>query len=102
MTVPAVNPNEVYLPAVLTQLNFQSGTATLASGTVTVTGVKLNSTSMILVTMRDQGAGALTAFADFRVPVASRTATQFVVDAINASSAVLTTAVCTIDWMIIG
>lgn len=102
MGIPAVNKDSHYLPEVLRQLNVQTGTGTLVSGTLTITGVTLTAGSIIMLTMRDPGAGALTAFADLDAPVASRTATQFVVNAINASAAVLTTAVCTFDWAILG
>src|SRR6185369_16972942 len=82
----------------------QSGTGTLVAGTLTVTGVKLSATSRIILTMKDPGAGAITAFADLDAPVANRnTATgQFVVNAIDASKAVIATAVCTFDYLIVG
>lgn len=82
----------------------QRGTATLAAGTVTITGVILTTTSSIELTMRDPGAGALTTFIALDAPVASRNATtgQFVVNAIDNAKATLATAVCTFDWVIVG
>lgn len=82
----------------------QSGTSTLIAGTKTITGVTLTASSRISVTMKDAGSGAITGFATFRVPAASRnTATgQFVVDAIDDSKAVIATAVCTFDYVILG
>jgi hypothetical protein len=102
MPTPALNVNTFYLPEALRILNIQSGTGTLASGTVTITGVNLTSNSVILLAMRDPGAGALTTFVEFDCPVGTRTATQFVVNAIDNAKATLATAVCTFDWLIIG
>jgi hypothetical protein len=84
--------------------NIQAGTSTLIAGTKTITGVQLTATSRIFVTMKDPGAGAITGLGAFDAPVASRnTGTgQFVVNAIDDSKAVITTAVCTFDWMIVG
>ncbi len=85
----------------------QSGTATLASGTVTVAGVAITANSRIVLTMKDPGAGALTTFIALDVPAANRTvgvagAGSFVVNAIDNAKAVLTTAVCTFDYLIVG
>jgi hypothetical protein len=103
MGIPAVNPSTIYLPDALRQLNIQTGTATLVSGTVTVTGVTINtSNSIILFSMRDPGAGALTTMIELDCPVGTRTATQFVVNAIDTAKATLATAACTFDWMIIS
>jgi hypothetical protein len=54
--------------------------------------------------MKDPGAGAITGMAGFDVPVASRNTStgQFVVNAIDDSKAVIATAVCTFDYLIIG
>lgn len=84
--------------------NIQKGTGTLVTGTLTVTGVKLTAGSIISLTMRDPGAGALTTFIALDAPVASRnTGTgQFVVNAIDNAKAVLATAVSTFDWTITG
>lgn len=86
---------------------FQAGTATLVAGTVTVTGVNITATSRILLTMKDPGAGAITAFAALDAPVAGRTAGapgtgQFVVNAIDNTKATIATAVCTFDWLVVG
>lgn len=85
-------------------LNFQVGTGTLAAGTLTVTGVTLTATSRIFLTMKDPGAGAITGFADLDAPAASRDtgAGEFVVNAIDDSKAVINTAICTFDWLIVG
>lgn len=92
------SPDDAGLPRI------QSGTSTLIAGTKTITGVTLTAASRILVTMKDPGAGAITDMAGFRVPAASRnTGTgQFVVDAIDGAKAVINTAVCTFDYLIIG
>lgn len=80
----------------------QTGTATLASGTVTVTGVTLTSTSRIFLT-RNTAAGA-TIGVELVAPSASRnTGTgQFVINSIDASRATVVTDTSTVDWAIIG
>lgn len=82
----------------------QAGTATLVAGTKTITGVTLTANSRIVVTMKDPGAGAITGLVGFDAPAASRNAGsgQFVVNAIDASKAVINTAVCTVDYVIVG
>lgn len=82
----------------------QAGTTTLVAGTKTVSGVTLTSTSRILLTMKDPGAGAITGFGAFDAPVASRNtgAGTFVINAIDDAKATITTAVCTVDYLIIG
>lgn len=104
MPVPVANPHSIFPPEILRALNLQSNVATLASGTVTVTGVQLTANSIILLSMRDPGAGALTTFIAFDAPVASRNTStgQFVINAIDNAKATLATAVCTVDWLIIG
>jgi|SRR6185295_2308313 len=94
-------PQELSVP------NIQTGTSTLVSGTKTITGVTLTSTSRITATMKDPGSGAITGFAALDIPVGSRTAGaagtgSFVVNAIDDSKAVITTAVSTFDWQIVG
>lgn len=97
----------VELPQIPTGLGagqtIRSGTATLAAGTVTISA-PITAGSRILATMKDAGAGALTGFADLEIPAASRNvgAGTFVVRAIDASKAVIGTAVCTFDWFVIG
>jgi hypothetical protein len=78
-----------------------SGTSTLVSGTVDVTA-PITASSVIKLTMRDPGAGALTTFVELDAPVASRNvgAGTFTVNAIDNAKAVLATAVCTFDWEI--
>lgn len=80
----------------------QSGTTTLVAGTKTVTGVVLGTNSRIILTMKDPGAGALTTFIALDAPAGSRTTSQFVINAIDNAKAVLATAVCTVDWLIVG
>lgn len=80
----------------------QFGSTTLIAGTKTVTGVTLSANSKIIVSLKDAGAGAITGFAAFDSPAASRTSTQFVIDALNDSKAVITTAVCVVDYLIVG
>lgn len=84
--------------------SIQSGTTTLITGTKTVTGVTLTATSRILLTMKDPGAGAITGLGALDAPAGSRnTGTgQFVINAIDDSKAVIGTAVCTVDWLIVG
>lgn len=81
----------------------QGGTDTLAAGTKTVTAT-ITASSRIIVTMKDPGAGAITNFAAFDVPAASRNvgAGTFVVNAIDNAKAVINTAVCTFDYIILG
>ncbi|MCC6559639.1 MAG: hypothetical protein IT372_42525 [Polyangiaceae bacterium] len=82
----------------------QTGTATLAAGTVTVSGVELTASSRIQLTMKDPGAGAITSFAALHAPDADRNvgAGTFVVNAIDDAKATIATAVCTFDWEVIG
>lgn len=82
----------------------QKGTTTLIAGTKTITGVVLTADSAILLTMRDPGAGAITNFAALDAPAASRNAGtgQFVINAIDNAKAVIGTAVCTVDYLIVG
>jgi hypothetical protein len=84
--------------------SIQAGTSTLITGTKTVTGVTLTATSRILLTMKDPGAGAITGLGALDAPAGSRNTStgQFVVNAIDDSKAVIGTAVCTFDWLIIG
>ena len=82
----------------------QSGTSTLATGTKSVSAT-ITSTSRIIITMKDPGAGAITGFAAFDVPVGTRVVGApgtFVVNAIDDSKATIATAVCTFDWLVIN
>lgn len=92
------SPDDAGLPRI------QSGTTTLVSGTKTITGVTLTSSSRILMSVKDPGAGAITGFGALDAPVASRNTStgQFVINAIDDSKAVITTAVCTVDYLIVG
>lgn len=83
----------------------QAGTTTLIAGTKTVTPVSITANSRIFLTMRDPGAGALTTFVELDAPVAGRTvgaAGSFIINAIDNAKATLATAVCTVDYLIIG
>ncbi|HEX8795460.1 MAG TPA: hypothetical protein VF765_31135 [Polyangiaceae bacterium] len=82
----------------------QSGTSTLVAGTKTISGVTLTANSRILLTMKDPGSGAITGFGALDAPAGSRntSAGTFVVNAIDDSKAVITTAVSTFDYLIIG
>lgn len=80
----------------------QRGTSTLVAGTKALTGLVLTANSIIQITMRDPGAGAIPAFAAFDVPVGTRTATGFTVNAIDNTKATIATAVCTFDYVVIG
>lgn len=85
----------------------QSGTSTLVAGTKAVSA-NITATSLVLVTMRDPGAGALTTAIGFDVPVANRvvglvTGTgAFTVNMIDNGKATLATAISTFDWLVIG
>lgn len=80
----------------------QTGSSTLVAGTKIVTGVTLTSGSKIVITMKDPGAGAITGMGSLDIPVGTRTSSQFVVNAIDDSKALITTAVCTFDYVIVG
>lgn len=100
MTAPVTNPNQIYLPKALAELNLQTGTATLAAGTVTVTGVVLTANSVILMTPNTPAGG--TQGVKYKIPVASRTATQFVVTAVDNAGATVATDTSTFDFLIVG
>jgi len=91
-------------PAALATPLRQTGTTTLVAGTKTVTGVVLTANSRILLSMKDPGAGAITAFAALDAPAANRNvgAGTFVINAIDNAKATIATAVCTVDYEIIG
>lgn len=82
----------------------QAGTATLAAGTVVVSGVALTATSRILVTMKDPGTAAITGLGALDVPNATRSVAggTFVVNAIDDSKNLINTAISTFDWIIVG
>lgn len=83
------------------QTSAAQGVATLVNGSATVAPGPFSATAVILVTMRDPGAGAITDMAGFDVPVATRNpAGTFQVNAINGAKAVIATAVCTFDWVV--
>lgn len=84
--------------------NIQSGTATLVAGTVTVSGVVLTATSRITATMKDKGAGALTGVVGIEIPAAQRNvgAGTFVIRMIDATGAVVASAISTLDYHING
>lgn len=89
----------------LTDTSEQSGTGTLSSGTLSIATATITSSSKILVSMRDPGAGALTTFIGLDVPVGTRVngaPGTFVVNAIDNAKATLATAVCTFDWFVIN
>ena len=83
----------------------KSGTSTLVSGTVTISSATITANSRIVITMKDFGAGAITGLAALAVPVATRSVGapgSFVVNAIDDSKALIATAACTFDWIVIG
>lgn len=83
-------------------MNAQSGQGTLVAGALTVTGVTLTSTSVVVVGRRTPGgtagAGGLVA------PAASRNvgSKQFVIQAVDLAGALVTTDTSAIEWMVIG
>lgn len=83
----------------------QAGTDTLVNGTKAIATATITASSRIIVTMKDPGAGAITGFADFDVPAASRVVGapgSFTVNAIDDAKATIATAVCTFDWLVIN
>lgn len=76
-----------------------SGTATLAAGTVTVASVVLTSTSKI--TLGRNTPGGTLGTGGLAAPVASRTATQFVINAIDLAGVLVNTDTSTVDWAIV-
>lgn len=82
----------------------QKGTSTLAIGTKSV-AADITASSIIQITMRDPGAGAITGLGALDVPVGTRVVGapgSFVVNAIDDSKNVIATAVSTFDWVVIG
>ena len=83
-------------------LNAQSGQGTLVAGALTVTGVTLTTTSVIVVGRRTAGgtvgAGGLIA------PAASRNVAskQFVIQSIDLVGALVNTDTSAIEWLVIG
>ena len=91
--------------AALPTASLKSGTSTLVAGTVTISSATISASSRIMITMQDPGAGAITGFAAFEVPVATRsvgTPGSFTVNAIDDAKALIATAVCTLDWVVVG
>ncbi len=84
-------------------LPMQAGTATLASGTVTVAGARLTANSRILVSRNTKGGGASIS-TDLEVPSASRNvgAKTFVINAVKADKSVDANDSSTVDWLIVG
>lgn len=85
--------------------SLQFGTGTLVAGEATIATATITATSRILVAMKDPGAGAITGFAAFDVPVADRVVGapgSFKVRAIDDAKALIATAVCTFDWIKVG
>lgn len=86
----------------------QSGTATLVAGTIVISA-NITASSRIFTNMKDPGAGSIADFAAFDVPAANRVVGPasgvgaFTVNAINgAAAALINTAVCTFDWLVVG
>lgn len=81
----------------------QGGTATLINGTITVSSATITASSRVMVTMTDPGAGAITGFAAFevtnKVPGAPG---SFDITAIDDAKATIATAVCVVDWLVVG
>lgn len=83
--------------------SIRKGTGTLAAGTLAVSDPGFTASTRLVITMKDPGAGAITGFAGFETPVASRVAgTGFTVNAIDDAKALIATAVCTFDWVAFG
>lgn len=84
------------------QTALQSGTATLASGTVTVSGAKLTAGSKIIVSRNTKAGSAIGT--DLEVPSASRVVVdgEFVINSVKADKSVETNDTSTVDWLVIG
>lgn len=82
----------------------QAGTATLVGGTVTVSGVKLTTSSRILLGVVTPNAGMNATTAYIAAPLASRNvgAGTFVIQACIQAGTIQNTDVSTVDWAIIG
>lgn len=76
----------------------QKGTATLVAGTITVSGVVVAADASIFVNVNTP-AGAVQGV-KYAVPTATRTATQFVINAVDAAGALVATDVSTVDWAV--
>jgi hypothetical protein len=83
----------------------QAGTGTLVAGELTISTATITASSRIVVSMKDPGAGAITGFASFDIPAANRVVGApgaFKVRAIDDAKALINTAVCTFDWIVVG
>lgn len=101
-----VDSDGVYVLVGLTggaALPMQAGTATLASGTVTVAGARLTANSRIFASRNTKGAGASIG-TDLEMPSASRNvgAKTFVINAVKADKSVDANDSSTVDWLIVG
>jgi len=111
--VAATTLNQIYPPAIASQLstslislNAQSGAAVLAAGTVTVTGVTLTATSVILLSRKTQG-GTVTSTVAYEAPSTGRTVGaaltgSFIINASVAAGTVNAPDTSTIDWVVLG
>jgi hypothetical protein len=107
-TAPTMN--QIYPPLVANQanafavgLNAQSGAAVLAAGTVTVSGVTLTATSVIMLSRKT--AGGTAGAGGVMAPSGSRTvggAGSFVINAVDLTGALVATDTSTLDWLVIG
>lgn len=92
-------------PFTPSQTIIQSGTTTLSAGTKSIATKNITANSLIIATVRDPGAGAITGMAGLDAPVGSRVVGApgtFVLNAIDDSKATINTAVCTVDYIIIN
>lgn len=100
-----VESDGVYVMVGLTAavpLGIQTGGGTLVAGTLTVTGARLTTTSVILVTRKTMGGSAIGT--DLIAPSASRnvSASTFVVTSVKADKSTETNDTSTFDWVVIG
>jgi len=82
----------------------RSGVTTLVAGVASVLNVPLSANSRIHLQIRDIGTGAMTGFVALIAPVSSRNITlgSFVIQAIDGAKAVITTAVCVVEWEVVA
>lgn len=81
---------------------FQAGVATLAGGTVTVTGVTLTATSRILISRKTAGGTAGTG--GLYAPSANRNtgASTFEIRSADTAGALVATDTSVVDWVVLG
>lgn len=93
---------ELKISPMLVGDGFQAGVATLASGTVTVTGVTLTATSRVVVSRKTAGGTAGTG--GLYAPSANRNtgASTMEIRSADTAGAVVATDTSVVDWVVLG